>query len=41
VKKEEVRDFLTDLKQRQRFVTDKSEGFTFDRLGKAFAVTRQ
>ncbi|WP_117194066.1 esterase-like activity of phytase family protein [Rhizobium terrae] len=39
VKKEEVHDFTADLKQTNGFVTDKLEGFTFDKSGKAFAVT--
>ena len=39
VKKEEVHDFIADLKRTNGYVTDKLEGFTFDKSGKAFAVT--
>lgn len=40
VKKTEVHDFLPDLKaQTNGYVVDKLEGFTFDKSGKAFAVT--
>jgi len=39
VKKEEVHDFIADMKQTNGFVADKLEGFTFDKSGKAFAVT--
>ena len=40
VKKTEVHDFIPDLKaQTNGYVVDKLEGFTFDKSGKAFAVT--
>jgi DNA-binding beta-propeller fold protein YncE len=39
VKKEEVHDFIADLKRANGYVADKLEGFTFDKSGKAFAVT--
>ena len=39
VKKEEVHDFIADLKQTNGYVADKLEGFAFDKSGKAFAVT--
>lgn len=40
VKKEEVHDFIPDLKNATNgYVVDKLEGFTFDAAGKAFAVT--
>lgn len=39
VKKEEVHDFIPDLKATNGYVLDKLEGFTFDKSGKAFAVT--
>ncbi|MEQ1405503.1 esterase-like activity of phytase family protein [Neorhizobium sp. Rsf11] len=39
VKKEEVHDFIPDLKVTNGYVLDKLEGFTFDKSGKAFAVT--
>jgi hypothetical protein len=39
VKKEEVHDFLPDLKALNGYVADKLEGFAFDALGKAYAVT--
>lgn len=40
VKKEEVHDFLPDLKNATNgYVVDKLEGFAFDKSGKAFAVT--
>ena len=40
VKKEEAHDFLPDLKaQTNGYVVDKLEGFTFDKSGKAYAVT--
>lgn len=40
VKKEEVHDFLPDLKSATNgYVVDKLEGFTFDASGQAFAVT--
>ncbi len=39
VKKEEVHDFLPDLKAPNGYVVDKLEGFAFDAAGKAFAVT--
>jgi hypothetical protein len=40
VKKEEVHDFLPDLKAATSgYVVDKLEGFAFDKSGKAFAVT--
>ncbi|WP_037080579.1 esterase-like activity of phytase family protein [Neorhizobium vignae] len=39
VKKEEAHDFIPDLKASNGYVVDKLEGFTFDKSGKAFAVT--
>lgn len=40
VKKEEVHDFIPDLKNATNgYVVDKLEGFAFDAAGKAFAVT--
>ena len=40
VKKEEVHDFIPDLKAATNgYVLDKLEGFTFDKAGKAYAVT--
>lgn len=39
VTKEEVHDFLPDLKSANGYVLDKLEGFTFDAAGKPFAVT--
>ena len=39
VKKEEVHDFLPDLKAWKGYVVDKIEGFTFAADGKAYAVT--
>jgi hypothetical protein len=40
VSKEEAHDFLPDLKSASNgYVVDKLEGFTFDKSGKAFAVT--
>jgi hypothetical protein len=39
VKKEEVHDFLPELKASNGYVLDKLEGFAFDKSGKAFAVT--
>ncbi|WP_105386104.1 esterase-like activity of phytase family protein [Neorhizobium alkalisoli] len=40
VKKEEVHDFIPDLKSATSgYVVDKLEGFAFDKSGKAFAVT--
>jgi hypothetical protein len=40
VTKEEVHDFIPDLKAAANgYVVDKLEGFTFDKSGKAFAVT--
>jgi DNA-binding beta-propeller fold protein YncE len=39
VKKEEVHDFIPDLKRTNGYVVDKLEGFTFDKSGTAFAVT--
>jgi hypothetical protein len=40
VKKEEVHDFIPDLKSATNgYVADKLEGFTFDKSGKAFAIT--
>ncbi len=40
VKKQEAHDFLIDLKTASNgYVADKLEGFTFDKSGKAFAVT--
>lgn len=39
VNKEEVHDFLPDLKSAHGYVLDKLEGFTFDAAGKPFAVT--
>ena len=39
VSKEEVHDFIPDLKATGGYVVDKLEGFTFDKDGKAFAVT--
>ena len=40
VKKEEAHDFLPNLKaQTNGYVVDKLEGFTFDKSGKAYAVT--
>ncbi|MDH6266618.1 hypothetical protein M2360_002014 [Rhizobium sp. SG_E_25_P2] len=39
VTKEEVHDFLPDLKTANGYVLDKLEGFTFDAAGKPFAVT--
>jgi hypothetical protein len=40
VTKEEVHDFIPDLKSATNgYVVDKLEGFTFDKAGKAFAVT--
>lgn len=39
VAKEEVHDFIPDLKVANGYVVDKLEGFTFDASGKAFAVT--
>lgn len=40
VKKEEVHDFLPDLKAATNgYVVDKLEGFAFDKSGKAYAVT--
>lgn len=40
VKKEEIHDFLPDLKNATNgYVLDKLEGFAFDKSGKAFAVT--
>ena len=39
VKKEEVHDFLPDLKAWNGYVVDKIEGFTFAADGKAYAVT--
>ncbi len=40
VKKEEVHDFIPDLKNATNgYVVDKLEGFAFDASGKAFAVT--
>nr|WP_250806921.1 esterase-like activity of phytase family protein [Neorhizobium tomejilense] len=39
VKKEEAHDFIPDLKASNGYVVDKLEGFTFDKAGKAFAVT--
>ncbi len=40
VKKEEVHDFIPDMKSATNgYVVDKLEGFTFDAAGKAFAVT--
>jgi hypothetical protein len=40
VKKEEVHDFLPDLKSATNgYVVDKLEGFAFDKAGKAYAVT--
>jgi hypothetical protein len=39
VSKEEVHDFIPDLKALNGFVLDKIEGFGFDAAGNAFAVT--
>ena len=39
VKKQEVHDFLPELKAGNGYVVDKIEGFAFDAAGKAFAVT--
>ena len=39
VKKEEVHDFIPDLKALNGYVVDKLEGFAFDASGKAYAVT--
>ncbi|TDK36991.1 esterase-like activity of phytase family protein [Rhizobium deserti] len=40
ISKEEAHDFLPDLKSASNgYVVDKLEGFTFDKSGKAFAVT--
>lgn len=39
VKKEEVRDFIPDLKAFGGYVVDKVEGFAIDAAGDAFAVT--
>ncbi|UVC10104.1 esterase-like activity of phytase family protein [Rhizobium sp. TH2] len=39
IKKEEVRDFVPDLKALNGYVVDKLEGFAFDASGKAYAVT--
>ncbi len=39
VKKEEVADFLPELKAGHGYVLDKIEGFAFDAAGKPFAVT--
>lgn len=39
VKKEEVHDFIPDLKKGNGYVVDKLEGFAFDAGGKAYAVT--
>ena len=39
VKKEEVHDFLHDLKATGGYVVDKIEGFTFAKDGTAYAVT--
>jgi hypothetical protein len=39
VTKEEVHDFLPDLKTANGYVLDKLEGFAFDASGKPFAVT--
>lgn len=39
VKKQEAYDFIPDLKASNGYIVDKLEGFTFDKSGKAFAVT--
>jgi DNA-binding beta-propeller fold protein YncE len=39
VKKEEVRDFIPDLKATNGYVVDKVEGFTVDAAGNGFVVT--
>jgi hypothetical protein len=39
VKKEEVRDFIPDLKAQNGYVVDKVEGFTIDAAGNGFVVT--
>ena len=40
VKKQEAHDFMVDLKTASNgYIADKLEGFTFDKSGKAFAVT--
>lgn len=39
VKKEEVHDFIPDVKALNGYVVDKLEGFAFDASGKAYAVT--
>ncbi len=39
VKKEEVRDFIPDLKAPNGYVVDKVEGFTVDAAGNGFVVT--
>lgn len=39
VKKELVRNFIPDLAALNGYVTDKIEGFTIDKAGKAYAVT--
>lgn len=39
LKKQEVHDFIPDLKAGNGYVVDKIEGFAFDAAGKAYAVT--
>ncbi|MGI1668929.1 MAG: esterase-like activity of phytase family protein [Neptuniibacter sp.] len=39
VEKQLVRDFIPDLEALNGYVTDKIEGFTIDKTGKAYAVT--
>lgn len=39
VRKEDVHDFIPDLKRLNGYVVDKIEGFAFDASGKAYAVT--